>query len=63
MTNPPHTIATMTTDAAAANIAHKVNPPKTRKGKKILEARDSLLVENEKKTVLMKGAKTRWGLN
>lgn len=48
----------MTTDAAAANIARKVNPPKTRKGKKILEARDSLLVENEKKTVLMKGAKT-----
>lgn len=46
-----------------SEIEKKVNPPKTRKGKKILESRESLLVENDKKTTLLKGAKTSGVVN
>lgn len=44
-------------------LASKINPPKTRKGKKIVESRDALLVENEKKTMLLKGANTSGVVN
>ena len=50
----------MTTDN---EIAKKVNPPKTRKGKKILESREPLIVENDKKTVILKGAGTSGIIN
>jgi len=50
----------MTTNS---EIAKKVNPPKTRKGKKILESRESLIVENDKKTVFLKGANTSGVVN
>ena len=42
----------------SSEIAKKVNPPKTRKGKKIVESREPLIVENDKKTIFLKGANT-----
>jgi len=48
----------ITSTLSSSEIANKVNPPKTRKGKKILESRESLLVENDKKTIILKGAST-----
>lgn len=44
-------------------VAKKVNPPKTRKGKKIVESKEPLIIENDKKTVIMKGASTSGVLN
>lgn len=48
---------------ASTDISKKVNPPKTRKGKKILESKEPLLIENDKKTVILKGANTSGIIN
>jgi len=53
----------MTATMTNSEIAKKVNPPKTRKGKKILESREALIVENDKKTIILKGANTSGVVN
>lgn len=47
----------------SSEVAKKVNPPKTRKGKKIVESREPLIFENDKKTIILKGAKTSGVIN
>eukprot|EP00116_Pleurobrachia_bachei_P014307 sb/3474569/ len=40
-----------------------VNPAKTRKGKKILLAKEPQIIENDKQTMILKGAKTSGMVN
>lgn len=44
-------------------IERQINPAKTQKGKKILESKAPLLVENDKKTMFLKGVKTSQTVN